>query len=184
MWPWKAEHALIFLRLRTREPVRAGNTEVMILCKDTAPGANCFPLSVQQLYQLPHKQLALLLVVLAAHTRYLLSNTDTKISWWKGHPGPKWPGKRGIFLMCMYLYTQDTSSQFCKLVPSTESSQGFQQQERKTGTEQKQGLQPSPSTGAAWRLDSGYRTKKCSLSFLICLQSLCNPFLHFNAESK
>lgn len=114
MRPWKAEHALVFLRLRTRGPVRAGNTEVTMLCKDTAPGANCFPLSVQQLYQLPHKQLALLLVVLAAHTQYLLSNTDAKISCWKGHLGPKWPGKRGVFLMCLYLYTQDTLSQFCK----------------------------------------------------------------------
>ena len=49
-------------------------------CKDAAPGADHLPLSAQHLFQLLHKQPALRSVALTAHTEYLLSNTEAKIS--------------------------------------------------------------------------------------------------------
>jgi len=153
MQPWKAEFALI-LRPRTREPVRVGSAEVIpVVCiARTLPRGLIVSACQPSIFiSCPTNSLPSGSVTPTACTEYLLSNTEAEISCWKEYLGPKWPGRRRVFLMCVYVCTQDTSHRLCKqAVPSPESSQGFQQQKRKTRTEQKQSLQPSPGT---WELN-------------------------------
>lgn len=153
-WTWKAELALIFLRLRTRERMRVASPEVVLvayLARTLPQGLIVSHWQPSVFIICPRNNLpSSQAISLTAHTKYLLSNTEAKISCWKGHPGPKWPGKTRVFqCVCMCVHRTHRASSPNKLVPSTESTQGCHQQEGKTGTEQKQSLQLSPGT---WEL--------------------------------
>lgn len=114
MWPWKAEFD--FLKAEDRgasESWRHRSQAGGLPCKETAPGADCLPLSAQHLYQLPHKRSD------SSRSRLLhkqsicfqilkpKSIVEKDIQILNGLEREGW-----FLLMCVC--TQDTSNQLCK----------------------------------------------------------------------
>lgn len=156
-------------------------------CKDTALGPNHLPLSAQHLSQLPHKQPTLRLVSLAAHTEYLLSNTEAKISCQKGHPGPEWPGKRGwVFLMCVHVCIQDTLSHLCEQTgainwkfpefPAAGGESWYQTNPKSAAI--------ARHMGSEWRPDLRYWAKNVLCLFSSVCRACAVLSRHLNAESR
>lgn len=182
MWPWKAELALIFLRLRTREAVRAGSTEVMLMVclARTLPWgpitSHCQP---SIFLSCPTNSLRFCRSLLLHTQNICFPILKPKSVAKKDIQDPNGLGREGVFfLMCVHVCTQDTSSQLCKQTGAINwKFPGFPA----AGGESWYRTNPKSAAiarhmGSEWRPDLGHWAKKCSLSFLICLQSLCSPF--------
>lgn len=197
MQPWKAELALIFLRLRTREPLRAGSTEVtLVVClARTLPQelivSHCQPsifiscptnsLPSSQLLSMHTQNICFQILKQKSATEkdiqnQLLKRTSRTWMAWK---------EKG-FLMCTYVCMQDTLSQLCKQTgainrkfPRFPAAGG----ENWHWTKAKSAA-ITRHTGAEWRLDSGYWVKNVLCLFSSVCKACAVLSLHLNAESK